>query len=567
MSENTGDTVVSRRPASRTLGDLVDEMATVTPTAEAVVSRGERLDYAGLKARVDGFARGLLSVGARHGDRVALLVTNRVEWIVAAFAAAKIGAIVTAISTFSTPRELAWMLGHSGAMALVTLYSFRGRRFLEALRSLCPELDGSAPGALSSTRLPALRAVVALDGRPFAGVFSLPDFLARGASVDMAALAAAQQAVAPSDICYILYTSGSTAAPKGVTLAHGPLIANGFDIGERQHLRATDRLWLAVPLFWSFGSANALPAIMTHGGCIVLQESFEAGEALALIERERCSVYYGMGNMARALLEHEDHPRRSLGAMRTGLTIGPPEDIAMTIEALGAAELCNVYGSTETYGNCAVTDANDPLPLRLHSQGQPLPGMTIRTVDLVTRRPLPAGEIGELAVRGYVTPGYFQAPELDAEAFDRDGYFLTGDLGSIDVDGRVRFRGRLKEMIKTGGVNVAPLEVEQVLLRHPDIVQAYVVGVPDQSKGEIVAAVVELRAGAVRDTASIVGFCRERLASYKVPVRLAIRSAAEFPRTPTGKIHKPRLRQELAAAPRHDEGAAIAASLVPDRSG
>jgi fatty-acyl-CoA synthase len=352
-----------------------------------------------------------------------------------------------------------------------------------------------------------------------------------------------------------------------VTLAHGPLIANGFDIGERQHLRATDRLWLAVPLFWSFGSANALPAIMTHGGCIVLQESFEAGEALALIERERCSVYYGMGNMARALLEHEDHPRRSLGAMRTGLTIGPPEDIAMTIEALGAAELCNVYGSTETYGNCAVTDANDPLPLRLHSQGQPLPGMTIRTVDLVTRRPLPAGEIGELAVRGYVTPGYFQAPELDAEAFDRDGYFLTGDLGSIDVDGRVRFRGRLKEMIKTGGVNVAPLEVEQVLLRHPDIVQAYVVGVPDQSKGEIVAAVVELRAGAVRDTASIVGFCRERLASYKVPVRLAIRSAAEFPRTPTGKIHKPRLRQELAAAPRHDEGAAIAASLVPDRSG
>jgi fatty-acyl-CoA synthase len=365
--------------------------------------------------------------------------------------------------------------------------------------------------------------------------------------VDAATFAAAQQAVAASDICYILYTSGSTAAPKGVTLAHGPLIANGFDIGERQHLRATDRLWLAAPLFWSFGSANALPAIMTHGGCIVLQEIFEAGEALALIERERCSVYYGMGNMARALLEHEDHPRRRLGAMRTGLTIGPPEDIAMTIEALGAAELCNVYGSTETYGNCAVTDANDPLPLRLHSQGQPLPGMTIRTVDLLTRQPLPAGEIGELAVRGYVTPGYFQAPEIDAEAFDREGYFLTGDLGSTEADGRVRFRGRLKEMIKTGGINVAPLEIEQVLLQHPDTVQAHVVGVPDQSKGEVVAAVIELRAGAIADTASIVAFCRERLASYKVPVRLAIRSAAEFPLTPTGKIHKPRLRQELAA--------------------
>jgi len=547
MSEGTGDAMISTRPASRTLGDLVDEMARVTPTAEAIVFRDERLDYAGLKARVDGFARAFLAVGIRKGDRVGVLVTNRTEWISAAFAVAKIGAIVTAISTFSTPRELAWMLEHSGAVALITIDSFRGRRFLDGLRGLCPELDGVAPGALNSARLPALRTVVALDGRSSAGVFSLPEFLARGASVDAATLAVAQQAVAASDICYILYTSGSTATPKGVTLAHGPLIANGFDIGERQHLRATDRLWLAVPLFWSFGSANAVPAILTHGGCIVLQEIFEAGEALALIERERCSVYYGMGNMARALLEHEDHPRRRLGAMRTGLTIGPPEDIAMTIEALGAAELCNVYGSTETYGNCAVTDAKDPLPLRLHSQGQPLPGMTIRAVDLVTRRPLPAGEIGELVVRGYVTPGYFETSELDAEAFDPVGYFLTGDLGSIEADGRVRFRGRLKEMIKTGGINVAPLEIEQVLLQHPDTVQAHVVGVPDQSKGEVVAAVIELRAGALADTSSILAFCRERLASYKVPLRLVIRSAAEFPRTPTGKIHKPRLRQELAA--------------------
>src|SRR6202022_2799862 len=374
-------------------------------------------------------------------------------------------------------------------------------------------------------------AVVCLGGRAPAAIFSLPQFLARGATVDAATLAAAQQAVTPEDICYILYTSGSTAAPKGVTLAHRPLIANGFDIGERQHLRASDRLWLAVPLFWSFGSANAVPAIMTHGGCVVLQESFEAGEALALIERERCSVYYGMGNMARCLLEHEDHPGRRLGAMRTGLTIGPPEDIAITIEALGVAELCNVYGSTETYGNCAVTDAHDPLALRLHSQGLPLPGMTIRAVDLVTRRPLPEGEIGELTVRGYVTPGYFRAPELDAEAFDRDGYFLTGDLGTIEA----------------GGVNVAPLEVEQVLLQHPDIVQAYVVGVPDRSMGEIVAAAVELRRGAATDPAAIVAFCRERLASYKVPARLALRTAAQLPRTPTGKIHKPSLAEELAA--------------------
>ena len=535
-----------KRPVSGTLGGLVDELADAAPAAEAVVFRDERLTYATLKARADDFAKALLAVGVRRGDRVALLITNRMEWVVAAFGAAKIGVIVAAISTFSTPRELAWALEHSGASVLVTLSTFRGRRFLEALRDICPELDDAAQGALHSERLPHLRAIIAIDGPPSAGVLTLPEFLEGAAQIGATTLEAAQAAVVPTDICYILYTSGSTAAPKGVTLAHGPVIANGFDIGERMYLSAADRIWLAVPLFWSFGSANALPAILTHGGCVVLQESFEPDEALALIERERCSVYYGMANMARALREHPAHPGGRLGAMRTGLTIGPPEDIAMTIKALGAEELCNVYGSTETYGNCAVTDAKDPLPLRLHSQGRPLPGMTIRTVDPVTRRPLPTGEIGELAVRGYVTPGYFHASELDAEAFDRDGYFLTGDLGSIEGDGRVRFHGRLTEMIKTGGANVAPLEVEQILLQHPDTVQAHVVGVPDQSKGEIVAAVVELRAGAISDTASILAFCRERLASYKVPLRLAIRSAAEFPRTPTGKIHKPILRQELA---------------------
>ncbi|SEN82562.1 fatty-acyl-CoA synthase [Rhodospirillales bacterium URHD0017] len=530
------------RPQSRTLGDLVDELAAATPQAPALVSSSERLDFAALKTRTDGFARALLALGIGRGDRVALLCSNRSEWVVAACAAAKLGAPVAAISTFSTPRELAYALEHSSAKALVMLSRFRDRRFLPALGELCPELARCPPGALQSAALPDLASVIVLDGDS-PGTFGTPAFLARGAGVD--ALAKAQAAVTPDDICFILYTSGSTAAPKGVTLAHGPLLANGFDIGERQHLTAEDRLWLAVPLFWSFGSANAMPAIMTHGGCMVLQEAFEPGAALALIERERCSVYYGMANMARALLEHPDHPGRRLGAMRTGLTIGPPEDITLTIQALGAAELCTVYGSTETYGNCAVTDAHDPLPLRLVTQGLPLPGMTIRAVDPATRAPLPSGEIGELAVLGYTTPGYFRAPDLDAQAFD-NGWFLTGDLGSIEPDGRVRFRGRLKEMIKTGGVNVAPLEVEHVLLQHPDIVQAHVVGVPDRLKGEIVAAAVEIRADARPDAAAITAFCRERLASYKVPTRLAFRAAGEFPRTPTGKIHKPGLRDELA---------------------
>ncbi|HUO63994.1 MAG TPA: AMP-binding protein [Terriglobales bacterium] len=537
---------MSGRPESRTLGNLLDEMAAERPDAHALAFRHQQISYAALQARVDGLARALLAEGVMRGDRVAVLLPNRPEWVVTALAIAKIGGIVSAISTFSTAREMGWTLEHSQAVALITVSAFRGRAYLDALHELCPELACSVPGALRSERLPSLRTVVSMDGQRVDGVFQPEEFLALGAGMGTAALRERQRSVSPSDVCYILYTSGSTALPKGVTLAHGGVIENGFNIGERQHLTSGDRLWLAVPLFWSFGSANALPAILTHGGCAVLQESFEPGEALELLERERCTVYYGMANMARAMLEHPDRRRRRLDSMRTGLTIGLAEDIEMTMEAVGARQLCNVYGSTETYGNCAVTDAHDPLTLRLTTQGLPLPGMAIRVADPETRRLLPAGEVGELCVAGHVTPGYFRAPDLDAAVFDREGYFHTGDLGLVGDDGRVRFRGRLKEMIKTGGINVAPLEVEGVLLQHPDVKQAYVVGIPDRDKDEVVVAALELHEGAAADAGAIVAFCRERLASYKVPTRLVFRKAEEFPRTPTGKIHKPGLREELA---------------------
>jgi fatty-acyl-CoA synthase len=510
-------------PRSRTLGALIDEVAAARGDAEGVVFRGRRLTYAAVRRRADDLARALLATGVRRGERVAVLLPNRPEWLLAAFAASKVGATTVAISTFSTPREIAWTMDHARPAVVVTTASFRGRSYLETLAAL---------------DVPGLRAIVLAD--------ALDDFVARGAGVADADVAAAQAGVSGDDPCFILYTSGSTASPKGVVLNHAGVIANGFAIGERQRLGPADRLWLAVPLFWSFGSANALPAILTHGGTIVLQESFEAGEALALLDDERCTVWYGMANMARAIREHPDRPRRRLAAMRTGLTIGLPEDVAMTMDAVGARELCNVYGSTETYGNCAVTDARDPVELRLTTQGLPLPGMDIRVVEPGTGRILPRGEIGELRVKGHVTPGYYREPEETAAAFDAHGYFRSGDLGLIGGDGRVRFRGRLKEMIKTGGINVAPLEVEAVLLAHPAVKQAHVVGVPDRVKDEAVVAAVELHEGASTTPEALAAHCRESLASYKVPTRIVFRKDAELPRTSTGKIHKPRLRDELA---------------------
>ena len=533
------------RPRSQTLGALIDEMAAARPAADAVVFRGERTTYAELRDRADVLARAFLALGVRRDDRVAVLLPNRPEWLIAAIATAKIGAVTVAISTFSTPRELAWTLEHAQPRVIVTMPVFRGHDYLSAVYDVCPELARAEPGGARCERLPELRAVVSIDDRHHDGVYAWSDLPARAVDVRASALAAAQAAVTAADLCVILYTSGSTATPKGVMLAHGGVIANGFDIGERQHLTAADRVWLAVPLFWSFGSANALPAILTHGGALVLQESFEPGEALALLDGERCSVYYGMANMARAMLEHPERPRRRLAAMRTGLTIGLPEDMAMTMEAVNARQLCNVYGATETYGNCAVTDADDPLERRLATQGRPLPGMAIRVVDPESGRTLAANEVGELRVKGWVTPGYYRDPEQTRAAFDGHGFFITGDLGVLDADGRVRFRGRLKEMIKTGGINVAPLEVEGVLLSHPAVKQAYVVGLADRGKGEIAAAAIELHEGASASVETLTAYCRERLAGYKVPVHIVFRKAEEFPRTATGKVQKPRLREEM----------------------
>jgi fatty-acyl-CoA synthase len=278
-----------------------------------------------------------------------------------------------------------------------------------------------------------------------------------------------------------------------------------------------------------------------------LQDALEPGAALALIERERCTVYYGTPNIALALAEHPDRARRDLSSLRTGAAIGPPPAMQMVMD-LGVREICNVYGLTETYGNCSVTDAHDPADIRRTTVGRPLPGMEIRIVDRETRRPLPTGEVGEILVRGYVTPGYYKDPEKNDAAFDTDGFLITGDLGVLGDDGRLRFRGRIKEMVKTGGINVAPLEVEEVLLGHPAVEQAYVVGLPDARKEEILAAVVVLRDGHDAEPDALRAFCKTALAAFKVPQEFRLMRRDELPVTATGKVQKFRLAELLARA-------------------
>ena len=286
---------VATMPVSRTIPDLIDELARRFPEREALVGSGQRYTYRELRAEVRRIARGLAALGVRRGDKVAILMGNRPEWLIADFAITLLGGVMVGVNTWATARELEYVLGHSDTRFLIT-----ADRFLKYdYRAL-----------LAGLRLPLLERIVGAGRRrcPPAGC-GMPTSASLGAPVPDAAIDAAQRAVRPDDVAYLLYTSGSTSLPKGVQLQHYALIENMWQIGERQQVTEHDRLWLAVSLFWGLGCENALFNVMTHAGCVVLQEHFDAGEALALIERERCTLFYGTPNMAQALHEHPDRTR------------------------------------------------------------------------------------------------------------------------------------------------------------------------------------------------------------------------------------------------------------------
>jgi fatty-acyl-CoA synthase len=512
-------------PSSRTIPDLIDELARLYPDREAIVGSDRRYTYRKLREEVRRLARGLQALGVRRGDKVAILMGNRPEWLIADFAITLLGGVMVGVNTWATARELQHILSHSDTRFLICVARYLKHDYSAVLA----ELD-----------LPKLERIICVGEGGRTDWLPYHDLLAKADSVDEKTIDAAQRAVRPQDMAYLLYTSGSTSLPKGVEIQHYPLIENMWQIGKRQLVTEKDRLWLAVSLFWGLGCENALFNLLTHGGCIVLQEHFDAGQALELIERERCTVFYGTPNMAQALYEHPDRKKRDLSSLRGGATIGTPEQIMRVVE-LGAREVCNIYGLTETYGNCNVADARDPLEKRISNVGRPLEGVDQRIIDPLTGKPLPSGQVGEVRVKGYVTTGYYKDPERTAEAFDENGYFRTGDLGMLDAEGYLHFRGRLKEMVKTGGINVAPIEVEEVLLSHPCVQAAFVTGVPDAVHDELLAAVIVPKRGATLSEHEVSDHCRKHLSAYKVPRLIRFAAEEELPLTTTGKVQKNRL--------------------------
>jgi fatty-acyl-CoA synthase len=540
-----------RAPYSRNLFDLLREQAERYPERLAVISGDTCLTYPELLQRAGRLASGLRATGICRGDRVGLLVNNCVEWLEIVFGAAAIGVTAVPFSTWSKRREIDFLLEDSRARILFALDQFGDQNYSADLAELIPELRTTSPGQWRSARFQNLEAIVSISKGALAGATPYAAFLDSLEPIDAPPPG---EGARDQDHALVLYTSGSTAYPKAVPLCHGAMIENGFNIGERQGLRPGDRVLLAPPLFWSYGSANAMCATFTHGATLVLQGRFEPAEAIELIERHACTAIYTLPGITSAILAHPSFCRECTASLRTGLTIGSPKDVVMAAEVLGAREICNVYGQTESYGNCAVTWHHWPLERRKHVQGPPLPGVTMRIVDAERGQPLPQGEVGIIEVKGYLTPGYDGASaDQNTVAFTSDGFFRTGDLGRLTAEGDVQFVARDSEIIKRAGINIAPAEIEELLRQHPDVAQAGVAGAPDADKGEIIVAFVVPVRGSMIISETLRAHCRALAANYKTPDRIEICDA--LPATPTGKLMRRELKRMAAAFVLVNEGA------------
>ena len=520
------------RPDSKTVPALIDENASKRPDRLAIIDDARRVTYAELRRDVRQMAKRLYQLGVRKNDKVAILMGNQLEWVVVHFAINTLGAVMVAVNTWWRRSELQHALALADVSVLVMEGDFGKIDYTGELAAI---------GDLKAA-FPLMRHVVCMGDNRLPGAMSWQDFMATGTDVPDDVIEAAARAVTPDDVAEILFTSGSTGRSKAVQLVHRGLIENPHAIGERMHITEQDRVLLSSSLFWSLASCNALFNVATHGACLVIFKRYSPADVLRLIEQERCTAAYTTINMVGAIYNHPDRHTRDLSSLRTGNCRG--EVIDMLVE-MGALEYVTTYGLTECYGQACVSDASAPLDQRRRTGGFPLPHVELQIVDPATRAKLPAGSIGEVRLRGHVMKGYYKDPEQTAKTIDADGWLYTGDLGVLDDDG-FRFQGRIKEMIKTGGINVTPIEVENLLYLHDGVQQALVAGLPDVARGEIVAAMVVPKPGVTLTAEELVQHCRRNAAVYKAPRHIEVVGAEDVPLTDTGKVSRMKVQQFLA---------------------
>jgi fatty-acyl-CoA synthase len=544
----------SRWCAPRFLADVVAR------GGERVALRfeGRSLRYAELEREVRALARGLLAAGVAKGARVGVLMANRPEWVIASYAIGLVGGVLVPVNTFATPSEREYILRHSDASLLLMQPTLRKRDFLAELRSSHPRLASSAPGRFFDARLPSLRGVAVLGAASSEGALCAWDELvAGGEGVSDDLLDAIAAEVHPSDDGVIIYTSGTTAHPKGVIHFQRAPVIQSWRFAELMELTPDDVVWTAQPFFWTAGMAMSLGATLAASARLVLQETFEPDAALALVAREGATTLHAWPHQEKALAEHPDAAGTDLSRVRKVEFASPLAKLAgLEKDTWGTY---GSYGLSETFTLASALPASAPAERRRDTSGFPLPGMRIRIVDPESGAPLPPGARGEIAVKGAtLMRGYHKVDP--ALYLDADGWFHTQDGGWLDEDGTLHWTGRLSNLIKTGGANVSPLEIERAVVQSADIRTALAVGVPHPVLGEVIVLCVVRAEGAVVEASAreqeIRRALRERLATYKVPKRVLFFGADELAYTGNQKIQVGPLR-EAALGRLQREGAEI----------
>ena len=524
---------LAERFAGRSVAQVLETQAQERPDSVFLIYGDKRLTYKQVDSRATALAAALSELGVKAGDRIAVDMPNWPEFVISMFAAAKLGGIIVPLNPRYTVPELQYMLRHSEARAVVSAETFNGIDYLQLFEGFL-------------TSLPDLQYLVTVgdadlwyDDR----IYQFEDLLSSGEGRSLPAAPVDAQ----NDTFAILYTSGTMGKPKGVALSHANLLSIACHTADTIELVPEDIAFGVTTVFHVFGLGAGVLGTLAAGAALVLEEQFQPADALELIERHKVTVHYGVPTVFITELREADRPKRDLSSLRIGIVAGAPigDELVRRIRMELCPNLQVAYSLTETSGTVALTHPRDPLDKQIFTVGRPLPGTEVRVLDL-DGTILPVESLGEIAIKGPgVMKGYYRQPGETAQAFDEDGFFLTGDLGIVDDEGYVHIVGRRKELIIRGGFNVYPREVEDRLHAHPAVMDVAVVGLPHEVLGEVVCACVVPVEGAIITGEEIKDWCRGALADYKVPD--LVRFFDSFPLTGSGKVRRVELARMVSA--------------------
>lgn len=532
-----------------TVGQFLVETAQRFPERPAAVFREQdiRWSWREFQQEVDILATGLLELGIQKGDRVGIWSPNRIEWLMAQFATARIGAVMVNINPAYRLAELEYALNKVSCKAIISAEKFKTSMYLQMLQELAPELATATPGDLHAARLPDLRIVIRMCDTETPGMLTFSDVIESGRAVfDPTRLDAIGATLNPNDPINIQFTSGTTGNPKGATLTHRNVVNNARYIAMAMRLTEEDSLCIPVPLYHCFGMVLAVLACVSVGAAMVFPgEAFDPGATLRAVSEEKCTALHGVPTMFIAELDHPDFASFDLTRLRTGIMAGSPcpiETMKRVVSQMHLAEITIAYGMTETSPVSFQSSTTDPLDKRTTTVGRIQPYLEVKVVDPLGNI-VPVGETGELCTRGYSVMNGYWGDEAKTRESIVDGWMHTGDLATIDADGYCNIVGRLKDMLIRGGENIYPREIEEFLFRNPKIQSVQVFGVPDAKYGEEVCAWIVLRGGESLTAEDVQEFCRGQIAHYKIPKY--IRFVDELPMTVTGKVQKFVMRERM----------------------